>query len=159
MSSFPQWVLTVQPSATPQLLFWNGSANVAWLNYNGAMFAQSYNTTSDRNTKEHFKSVSARDVLDKVVGLPISEWNFKTAPGEAHIGPMAQDFYAAFGTGTDDKHIATVDADGVALAAIQGLNQKLEEQKAENAKLKEQNDTLAQRLSELEAIVKTITQK
>ncbi|RME90510.1 MAG: hypothetical protein D6766_13150, partial [Verrucomicrobia bacterium] len=39
---------------------------------------------------------------------------------------MAQDFHAAFGLGTDDRHIATVDADGVALAAIQGLNQKLE---------------------------------
>jgi len=39
---------------------------------------------------------------------------------------MAQDFRTAFGLGTDERHIATVDADGVALAAIQGLNQKLE---------------------------------
>jgi len=58
-----------------------------------------------------------------------------------HLGPVAQDFHAAFGLGTDDKHIATVDADGVALAAIQGLNQKVMEElkrrDAENAVLKE----------------------
>ena len=54
--------------------------------------------------------------------------------------PMAQDFHAAFDTGTDDKHIATVDADGVALAAIQELNQKLTDElkrrDAENTELK-----------------------
>ena len=38
-----------------------------------------------------------------------------------HISPIAQDFSAAFGVGEDDTHINTVDADGVALAAIQGL--------------------------------------
>ncbi len=47
------------------------------------------------------------------------------------MGPMAQDFRDAFGLGTDEKHIGTVDADGVSLAAIQGLNQKLEKQLAE----------------------------
>jgi hypothetical protein len=36
------------------------------------------------------------------------------------------------------RHFATVDADGVALAAIQGLNRKLEEQSAADAKLKQQ---------------------
>ena len=50
---------------------------------------------------------------------------------------MAQDFYAAFNVGPDDKHIATVDADGVTLAAIQGLNQKLEEKDAELQALKQ----------------------
>ena len=44
---------------------------------------------------------------------------------------MAQDFYAAFGIGADDKHISAVDEGGVALAAIQGLNQKLNEKDAE----------------------------
>ncbi|MCC6821934.1 MAG: tail fiber domain-containing protein [Verrucomicrobiota bacterium] len=100
--------------------------------------------TSDRNAKENFKPVSPREVLDKVAALPLTEWNYKTDASMRHIGPMAQDFYAAFGLGPDDKHIATVDADGVALAAIQGLNQKLEEQRAENAKLKQRLDTLEQ---------------
>src|SRR5262249_47287609 len=82
--------------------------------------------TSDRNAKENFAAVSPLRVLDKVLSLPISQWNFKADAGTTHIGPMAQDFYAAFGVGPDDKHIATVDGDGVALAAIQGLNEKVE---------------------------------
>ena len=82
--------------------------------------------TSDRNTKENFTPVKPEEVLAKVAALPISEWQFKTDPSMRHIGPMAQDFYAAFNVGSDDKHIATVDADGVALAAIQGLNEKVE---------------------------------
>ena len=70
---------------------------------------------------------------------------------------MAQDFYAAFGIGPDDRHIATVDADGVVLAAIQGLNQKLTDElkrrDAENAELKEQNCSLEQRLEKLEQLM------
>ena len=69
---------------------------------------------------------------------------------------MAQDFYAAFNVGPDDKHIATVDADGVALAAIQGLNQKVEEQlKAKNAEIEE----LKQRLATLEMFIFKNNQK
>jgi hypothetical protein len=66
-------------------------------------------------------------VLAKVAALPITQWSFKEFPGARHLGPMAQDCHAAFGVGLDDKHIATVDADGVALAAIQGLNEKVED--------------------------------
>jgi hypothetical protein len=67
-------------------------------------------------------------MLEKVASLPLAKWAYTNAPGIRHIGPVAQDFHAAFGVGADDKHIATVDADGVALAAIQGLNHKLEEE-------------------------------
>lgn len=63
--------------------------------------------------------------------MPIQRWNMKTQdPSIRHIGPMAQDFHAAFGLGESDRRINTVDADGVALAAIQGLNQKLEGKQA-----------------------------
>ena len=55
-------------------------------------------------------------------------WNFKDLHDGRHMGPMAQDFYAAFGLGNSDRTITSVDPDGVELAAIQGLNQKLEEQ-------------------------------
>jgi hypothetical protein len=123
-----------------------------------------FNGSSDRNLKENFRTVSPREVLDKVAALPITRWNFKTDAGTVHIGPMAQDFYAAFGVGPDDKHIATVDADGVALAAIQGLNEKLEARsqksenriqklEAENARLEEQNEFLAKRLEALEQTI------
>ena len=67
-----------------------------------------------------------------------------------HIGPMAQDFHAAFGVGADDKHIATVDADGVALAAIQGLNQKVE---GEVTALRAENAALKQRLEKIEHLM------
>ena len=99
------------------------------------------NPTSDRNAKENFTPVSAQEVLGKVAALPISRWNFK-GDNSTHVGPMAQDFHAAFGVGTDDKHIATVDADGVALAAIQGLNQKLEEKNARIAELEKRLEKL-----------------
>ena len=97
-----------------------------------------------------------QDILARVASLPVSEWNFKTDEKIRHIGPMAQDFYAAFNVGPDDKHIATVDEGGVALAAIQGLNQKLEtEAKAKDAKIGE----LEKRLADLETLVKSSAQK
>ena len=66
-------------------------------------------------------------MLAKVAALPIYTWRYKTeTSGALHMGPVAQDFSAAFGLGDSDKRITTVDADGVALAAIQGLNAKVE---------------------------------
>jgi hypothetical protein len=83
---------------------------------------------SDRHRKTDIAPIESLAVLEKVAALPLSTWRYKTdAPETKHLGPMAQDFHAAFGlNGADDKHIATVDADGVALAAIQGLNEKVE---------------------------------
>ncbi len=112
----------------------------------GTVTATAFNPPSDRHLKENFAPVSPRDVLRKVTGLNISRWNFIGDATTPHVGPMAQDFHAAFGLGTDDRHIATVDADGVALAAIQGLNQKVEEK---DARLRE----LEQRLEKLERLI------
>ncbi|MCZ7640496.1 MAG: tail fiber domain-containing protein [Verrucomicrobia bacterium] len=98
------------------------------LNSGGLRVNGTFVSASDRNLKENFEPVNPREVLDKVAALPISTWNYREDPGARHLGPVAQDFHAAFGVGSDDRHIATVDAEGVALAAIQGLNRKLEEQ-------------------------------
>ena len=87
--------------------------------------------------------------MDKVAQLPLSEWSYKEDPATRHVGPMAQDFYAAFSVGTDEKHIAPIDEGGVALAAIQGLNQKVEEKNAEIQALK-------QRVAELEKVVQSL---
>jgi hypothetical protein len=116
----------------------------------GAVQARVFNATSDRAAKEHFTPVNPREILAKVACLPVSQWYFKQDASARHLGPVAQDFHAAFGLGADDKHIATVDADGVALVAIQGLNQKVEEQRAENAELK-------RRLAHLEQLVLKLT--
>ena len=72
---------------------------------------------------------------------------------------MAQDFHAAFGLGSDDRHIATVDEEGVALAAIQGLNLKLEETRAESKAKNAEIDALKQSVAELRQLVQTIVEK
>ena len=126
----------------------------------GTVYANGVALSSDRNAKENFAAVNAQAVLDKVVALPVSEWNYKSDKQAEHIGPMAQDFHAAFGLdGTDDKHISVVDENGVALAAIQGLNQKLETLSAQNEQLKQENNLLARRLDELEAQIKPQSEK
>jgi hypothetical protein len=103
--------------------------------YTGAHLAPgstSWTTFSDRNGKENVADVDARVVLDKVVAMPVTTWNWKNQDATIrHIGPMAQDFHLAFGLGETEMGINTVDADGVALAAIQGLNAKLEAKLAE----------------------------
>ncbi len=113
----------------------------------GGVSATAFVSTSDRNAKENLQPVSPLGVLDKVVALPISTWNFKTMNDGRHMGPMAQDFYAAFGLGGGDTTITTIDPDGVALAAIQGLNQKLEKKEAEITELKSRLEKLERRLS------------
>jgi len=102
--------------------------------------------------------LDSQAVLAKVAALPLTEWNFKTdAAGIRHIGPMAQDFQATFQlNGTDDKHICVVDESGVALAAIQGLNQKLEQQtKEKDAEIQ----ALKQTVAELKQIVESIAER
>ena len=108
--------------------------------------------TSDRHAKENFVPLDTESVLGKVIDLPVSQWNYKCDPAQKrHFGPMAQDFQAAFGlNGNDDKHISVGDGIGVALAAIQGLNQKLE---AENDTKTLQINELRQQVAELKALV------
>jgi len=125
------------------------------------------NFSSDRNLKENFTPVDAGGVLEKVAGLAIAEWQYKKQAAVRHIGPMAQDFYAAFNVGPGEKEIAVVDEGGVALAAIQGLNQKLEDRlKAKDAELQGLRQQLAAaqeamgaRLARLEAAVARLTDK
>ena len=123
------------------------------LDVTGEITCTAVNLTSDRNAKERFEPVNAREVLEKVTQLPITRWQYKTQADARHIGPMAQDFHAAFGVGRDEKHITSIDEDGVALAAIQGLNEKLEEKATELSRLKSENATLASRLAALEKLL------
>lgn len=111
-----------------------------------------WSSVSDRAAKENFAPVDGREVLDRLASIPIQTWNYKSQDAAIrHIGPVAQDFYAAFGLGEDDKHISTIDADGVALAAIQGLDSLSKEQAARIDELEAENALLRQRLNSLEA--------
>ena len=91
---------------------------------------------SDRNVKTDVVQLDDAAVLDKVVALPISRWSYKSERGVRHVGPMAQDFYAAFKVGEDDKHITSIDEDGVALAAIKALHLHVKALDSENAQLR-----------------------
>lgn len=107
---------------------------------------------SDRAAKENFVAVDGREILERLASVSVETWNLKSQDASIrHIGPMAQDFYAAFQVGEDDTHISTVDADGVALAAIQGLYQLSQEQDARIAELEQENSALRSRLDSLEA--------
>jgi hypothetical protein len=97
----------------------------------------SWSSLSDHDSKENFAAVDAQDILRRLCAVPVSTWNYKSQPpATRHIGPMAQDFAQAFAVGEDNRHITGIDADGVALAAIQGLNEKLE------AALRKKNDEI-----------------
>jgi hypothetical protein len=113
--------------------------------------AGAWSTLSDRNAKANFAAVDGRAVLERLAAIPVQSWNYKSQSAAIrHIGPTAQDFYAAFGVGEDAQRISTVDADGVALAAIQGLYQAAQEKDAQIAALQLQNAELEARLSALE---------
>jgi len=110
-----------------------------------------WSSVSDRNLKENVASVDGQEVLARLAQVPITSWSYKSQDAATrHMGPMAQDFYAAFGVGEDDTLISTVDADGVALAAIQGLYAENQALKAENADQEQQLDELTARVAVLE---------
>ena len=116
------------------------TAGMTDANYTGAALlpgATSWTTYSDRAGKDNIRLVDVRDVLARLVSVPIATWNWKSQDASVrHMGPMAQDFMAAFRVGETARGINTVDADGVALAAIQGLHQLLLEKDREIAQLR-----------------------
>jgi hypothetical protein len=109
------------------------------------------NGSSSVHTKTDFASVDTEAVLDRVVAMPVTTWRYREGEaGIRHIGPMAEDFYAAFGVGYGPHTIADLDARGVALAAIQGLNAKLEDRMAKQEQaLTERDARIAEQSREL----------
>ncbi len=103
-------------------------------------------STSDRAAKTAITPVDAQAILRKVAALPISSWQYLTEKGVRHIGPMAQDFKRLFAVGPDERSITTIDADGVALAAIQGLNQIVQAKDAKIAALEKRLTAMEKRL-------------
>ena len=129
--------------ASGGVTFWTNAASTV-----GATLAAGSGTwasASDRNLKTDVVRLDDAAVLAKVDQLPIDRWSYKSERGVRHVGPMAQDFYAAFGVGADDKHITSIDEDGVALAAIKALH-------AENAQLRAGQQSLRARLAAMTAL-------
>jgi hypothetical protein len=117
--------------------------------------AGDWSSLSDRNAKDDIEPVDSVAVLESLLDMPVYRWRWKTeAEDKRHIGPMAQDFHATYGlNGDDDRHILNLDSAGVALAAIQGLHQKLELQ---NAALQAQVAALIDRQSRLDKLLRDL---
>ena len=102
---------------------------------------------SDVNTKHEFRAFDGETVLSKLARMPVMEWSYLAqADTVRHVGPTAQDFHTAFGLGEDPLRIGTMDADGVALAAVKALEARTSTLAADNRALR---DALAAVLAEL----------
>jgi hypothetical protein len=98
---------------------------------------------SDRNLKRDVEPVDSRAVLRGVAQMPIATWSYSADERAVrHMGPMAQDFHAAFGLGNTDRAYDPIDAHGVAFAAIQGLYEQLQQQEARIEALERENADL-----------------
>ena len=122
----------------------------------------SWTCASSRTLKENFLPVDGEDVLARVRGIPVTTWNMigdadhPNAASVRHLGPVAEDFYHAFGLGLGETTIGLGDIDGVNLAAVKALEarttrlqQQLDQRNAEVLQLRGE-------LSELRAQVQAI---
>ena len=101
-----------------------------------------FTASSDKTKKENFKPVDAEEVLEKIHGRELTSWNFiGHDPKEfRHYGPMAQDFFAAFGhdgvgqIGTETT-INSGDIAGILMIAVQALEKRTAELKQKEAQI------------------------
>jgi len=152
--------------STPGYAYWNfnganslnaitvgtnaSSGNGAFLSTGGV-----WTNASSRTFKDAFAAIDPINVLEKLAAMPVQTWFYKGNHDDGqHMGPVAEDFAKTFGLGGNEKYIGTVDESGVALAAIQGLNKKVETENAtlkhENADLRNKLDAIVARLDRLE---------
>jgi hypothetical protein len=104
-----------------------------------------WNVISDRARKERFREVDGEDVLARIGRIPVQTWSYIAEGRQVrHMGPMAQDWHAAWGFNDDDRTINSGDFDGVNLAAVQALVVR-------TAELREQLRLRDQRIGDLEA--------
>jgi len=125
-----------------------GSGIVLGTNGNTLIVSTIPGAISDRNLKTDFGAINPAEVLVRLAALPVQSWRYTNELAQVrHIGPMAQDFMQTFRLGDNDKIIGYVDENGVALAAIQGLNQEIEAEQAEKTELKARLDKLESQIS------------
>jgi hypothetical protein len=112
-----------------------------------------WSCTSSRFAKMNFEEEDGEEVLDRLARLPVQSWSYISEGAQVrHLGPTAEDFHGAFGLGSSEEAIAHVDADGINMLAIQALERRTTELRAENAALRRQNEELERRLARLEAL-------
>lgn len=131
-----------------------GQASAVISTSTGAMLTTGgvWQNASDVNRKHFFEPVSGEEVLARLRQMPINTWSYKVENDAVrHMGPTSQDFRAAFGLGSDERSIGTVDADGVALAGVKALEARSTEQAARIDALERENAALRARLERIEA--------
>ncbi|HEY0035658.1 MAG TPA: tail fiber domain-containing protein [Longimicrobium sp.] len=107
---------------------------------------------SSRTLKEHFVAVGGEDVLTRIRRTPVTTWNYIGEEGNVrHMGPVAEDFHAAFGLGTNNTTIGHLDIDGVNFAGVKALEER-------TAKLQQDVADRDRRISDLEARVARLEQ-
>jgi hypothetical protein len=122
-----------------------------------------FNCTSSRTTKENFLNVKGDDVLSRIRNLSVSTWNYIDEGRQVrHMGPMAEDFYKAFGLGTNNVSIGVQDLAGVSLAAVKALDARTAELQRKTAEvttlraevdnLRADNAAMERRLAALERL-------
>ncbi len=145
--------ITRSPTATaPFLTIDTSDGQVMNLDADGNLFVGGAITQlSSRTAKENLISVAGEVVLDRLAELPIWTWNYLAGGGEdRHIGPVAEDFYASFGFGRNERSLSPSDVAGVALAASKALNEQL------NREIKQRDrhiESLEARLERLERLL------
>ncbi|MCL4395888.1 MAG: hypothetical protein M1482_13975 [Chloroflexi bacterium] len=125
----------------------------------------SWESLSDRGSKNYIAAVDTQAILAQLMTVPITTWSYKSQdPSIKHIGPMAQDF-RQFGVGEDGRYISTVDENGIALAAIQGMyqrnaasDQKIKDQDRRIADLESENKVLQNQVASLAQSVADLKQ-
>jgi len=122
-----------------------------------------WTNASDVNLKENFQEVDRSDVLSKIAQMSIKKWNYKAEDhNRTHIGPTAQDFYAAFKLGDDDKAISSVDPAGVALVAIQELHstqQQLKEKATQVDQLQSEVELLRAEVAQMATLLEAVIER
>lgn len=113
-----------------------GNGNGAYLTFSGIWV-----TTSSREYKENFQPFDSEVLLGKIADLDVETWQY-IGSDEKHVGPYAEEFNEAFGTGAvredgtlDTKSIAGNDVAGVALAGVKALLERIEHLEARIAEL------------------------
>ncbi len=132
---------------------------------NGSSYAQltknsnSWQFVSDYRKKENFRSINGEEILNKIKHFTLTTWNYKGQDSKLyrHYGPMAQDFYKAFGNdgvgviGTDTT-IASADFEGINFTAIKALVDRTDE-------LRQKDQQLDQKTKELDALLRQLNEQ
>ncbi|QCC50851.1 tail fiber domain-containing protein [Halapricum salinum] len=154
-TSDPTGANTFSARAYGGVRFATGSSKVTYISSGST----GWSTSSSRAVKTNVSPFEPDAALSGVEEMDVCTWEYEDEDGEGagvtHVGPMAEDFHEAFEAdlGDSDEHINSINADGLAFAAIQGLSERLERKEERIDELEAENEQLRERLEEIEAHV------